>query len=129
MKNQEICFQTATELTRLIRAKDLSATEVMEAHLAQIERVNPKVNAIVTFLPEKALEQARAADKALAHGEDVGPLHGLPVAYKDLALSLSVRPTHLSSAPVLKRIIKCSGKRSILTISRELAVAVVVEQP
>jgi amidase len=93
MKNQEICFQTATELTRLIRAKDLSATEVMEAHLAQIERVNPKVNAIVTFLPEQALEQARAADEALAHGEDVGTLHGLPVAYKDLTLTKGIRTT------------------------------------
>jgi len=61
MSNQEICFLPATELTRRIRAKELSATEVMEAHLTQIERVNPKVNAIVTFLPEQALEQARAA--------------------------------------------------------------------
>ena len=66
MKNQEICFLSATELARRIRAKDLSATEVMEAHLEQIERVNPKVNAIVTLLPELALGQARAADEALA---------------------------------------------------------------
>jgi amidase len=93
MENQEICFLTATELTRRIRAKDLSAIEVMEAHLAQIERVNPKVNAIVTFLPEQALEQARAADKALAQGEDVGPLHGLPVAHKDLIPTQGVRTT------------------------------------
>jgi Asp-tRNA(Asn)/Glu-tRNA(Gln) amidotransferase A subunit family amidase len=59
MPNHEICFLSATELARRIRAKELSATEVMEAHLAQIERVNPKVNALVTFLPEQALEQAR----------------------------------------------------------------------
>jgi amidase len=93
MSDQEICFLSATELARRIRAKELSATEVMEAHLAQIERVNPKVNAIVTFLPEQALEQARAADEALAHGENVGPLHGLPVAHKDLSLTKGIRTT------------------------------------
>jgi len=98
MGNQEICFLTAIELARRIRAKELSATEVMEAHLAQIERVNPKVNAIVTFLPEQALEQARAADEALAHGEDVGPLYGLPVAHKDLTPTKGVRTTFGSLA-------------------------------
>ena len=93
MSIQEICFLTAAELTRRIRAKELSATEVMKAHLTQIERVNPKVNAIVTFLPDQALELARAADKALAQGEDVGPLHGLPIAHKDLVLTKGVRTT------------------------------------
>jgi amidase len=93
MPNTEICFLTATEMARRIRAKELSATEVMEAHLAQIERINPKVNAIVTFLPEHALEQARAADKALAQGADVGPLHGLPIAHKDLVETKGVRTT------------------------------------
>jgi amidase len=98
MENQEICFLTAIELARRIRAKELSATEVMEAHLAQIERVNPKVNAIVTFLPEQALEQARAADEALVRGEDVVPLCGLPVAHKDLTPTKGVRTTFGSLA-------------------------------
>jgi amidase len=93
MPNTEICFLTATEMARRIRAKELSAIEVMEAHLEQIERVNPKVNAIVTFLPEQALEQARAADKSLAQGEEVGPLHGLPIAHKDLVFTKGVRTT------------------------------------
>jgi len=98
MNNQEICFLTATELARRIRTKELSAFEVMEAHLAQTERVNPKVNAVVTFLPEQALEQARAADEALAQGADVGPLHGLPVAHKDLTPTKGVRTTFGSLA-------------------------------
>ena len=55
----------------------------MEAHLAQIERVNPTVNAIVTLLLERAMAAARAADEALAHGAMVGPLHGLPITIKD----------------------------------------------
>ena len=70
MPTPEICFLPATELARLVRAKELSVREVMEAHLAQIERVNPQVNAIVTLAAERALDQARAADDALARGEE-----------------------------------------------------------
>ena len=98
MDNLEICFLPAIELARRIRARELTVTEVMEAHLAQIERVNPKVNAIVTLLPEQALEQARAADDALERGAAVGPLHGLPVAHKDLTLTKGVRTTFGSLA-------------------------------
>src|SRR5262245_6683910 len=95
-----ICFMTATELAQAIRTKQLSAREVMEAHLAQIERVNPKVNAIVTLLPEQALMQARAADEALARGEAVGVLHGLPIAHKDLVNTKGIRTT--SGSPIFK---------------------------
>src|SRR5205809_7490915 len=82
MSTTDICFMTATELARRIRAKELSARAVMEAHLTQIERVNPTVNAIVTLLPERAMAGARAADEALAHGAAVAPLHALPMAHK-----------------------------------------------
>ena len=88
-----ICFLPATELARRIRERDLSATEVMDAHLSQIERVNPKVNAIVTLLPEQAMDAARAADDELARGDEAGPLHGLPVAHKDLVPTKGVRTT------------------------------------
>jgi Amidase len=72
----EICFLTATELVRLVRAKELSALEVMEA---QIERVNPEVNAIVTLTAEQAMDRARATDDAIARDEEVGLLCGLSV--------------------------------------------------
>jgi amidase len=98
VSDQDICFLTATELASLIRTKELSAREAMQAHLTQIERVNPKVNAIVTFLPDRAMEQARAADESLARGESVGPLHGLPVAHKDLVLTKGIRTTFGSLA-------------------------------
>lgn len=93
MSPTDLCFQTATDLAARIRAKDISAREVMEAHLAQIGRVNPRVNAIVTLLPERALAGAQAADEALARGEAVGPLHGLPIAHKDLELTQGIRTT------------------------------------
>jgi len=100
MSANELCFLTATELAQLIRTKQLSAQEVMEAHLAQIERVNPTVNAIVTLLPEVALANAKAADAQLARGEAVGPLHGLPVAHKDLVETKGIRTT--KGSPLFK---------------------------
>jgi amidase len=93
MSEREICFLRATELARGIRARELSIREVMEAHLAQIERINGKVNAIVTLTAEEAIDRARAADEALARGEEVGPLCGLPVAHKDLSPTRGVRTT------------------------------------
>jgi amidase len=96
----EICFATASDLARRIRRRELSAADVVEAHLTQIDRVNPKVNAVVTLVAEEALRQARAADDALARGEDVGPLHGLPVAHKDMALTAGIRTTF--GSPVLR---------------------------
>jgi amidase len=81
----EICFMEATTLVELIRTKQLSCVEVLKAHLAQIRRVNPSVNAIVTLVDEeRLLAEARAADDALAKGNWLGPLHGLPIAVKDL---------------------------------------------
>lgn len=65
----------------------------MEAHLAQIERLNPALNAIVTLDAERALSRAAAADEAQARGETLGPLHGLPVAHKDLQPTAGMRTT------------------------------------
>ena len=89
----EICFATAVELTRRIRAREISVTEVVQAHLAQIEQVNPAVNAIVTLTAERALEEARARDAELARGGAVGPLFGLPIAHKDLVPTRGIRTT------------------------------------
>src|SRR5213593_9358 len=89
----DLCFSTAVELARRIRARDVSDTEVVQAHLAQIERVNPKVNAIVTLTAERALAEARTKDAALARGEVAGPLFGLPVAHKDLVATRGIRTT------------------------------------
>ena len=90
----ELCFMTATELAARIRARQVSVVEVVRAHLAQIERVNPKVNAIVTLTAECALDEARARDAALARGDTPGPLCGLPVAHKDLVPTRGIRTTY-----------------------------------
>ena len=91
--SRDVCFSTATELAHRIRTREISVTEVVQAHLAQIERVNPKVNAIVTLTAEQALADARAKDAALARGETPGPLFGLPVAHKDLVPTRGIRTT------------------------------------
>jgi amidase len=80
-------------MARRILAKDLSAREAVAAHLKQIERVNPKVNAIVTLVAEQAMARAAEADEKLARGKPVGPLHGLPIAHKDLQPTKGVRTT------------------------------------
>lgn len=92
--NAGLPWLSAIETARLIRTKQLSAREVLTAHLAQIERVNPKVNAIVTLVPEIAAKAAAAADEKQARGsEALGPLHGLPVAHKDLQETRGIRTT------------------------------------
>ena len=63
MTDTALCYLTATELALKIRSGEISAVETMEAHLAQIEKVNAQVNAIVTLLPEMAMEEAQKADE------------------------------------------------------------------
>ena len=82
---RRIIFSSAIELSERIAAREISVREVMEAHLAQIEKVNPQVNAIVSMLdPEKAIEQAIGKDRDFAAGDKPGPLYGFPHAVKDL---------------------------------------------
>src|SRR3954467_5088513 len=90
---QDLCFLPATELVAMMRSKKVSAREVMQAHLAQIDRVNPKVNAIITLVADRAMADAAKADEAIARGHPLGPLHGLPVAHKDLVDTAGIRTT------------------------------------
>jgi amidase len=89
---------TARRLAAAIRSRELSAREVMSWHLQRIEALNPELNAIVTLRPEAALEEAAAADERAAGGQPLGPLHGLPIAIKDLEDTAGVRTTYGSSA-------------------------------
>jgi amidase len=89
----DLCFTSAVEMAQLIRAGKLSAREALAAHLKQIAAVNPKVNAIVTLVPEMAAQAAAQADELQAHGSPLGPLHGVPVAHKDLIETRGIRTT------------------------------------
>jgi amidase len=86
----DLCFAPARQLARLLKTRKVSAVEVVQAFIARIERVNPKLNAIVTFLPEDALKRARSLDRKKS---PAGPLSGLPIAYKDLVPTKGVRTT------------------------------------
>lgn len=84
-KSHDLCFTSGRELATMIHARKVSAREVMSACLHQIESINPKINAIVAKLPDdKCLVLADEADRRLARKDAVGPLHGLPWAFKDL---------------------------------------------
>ena len=79
----ELIYKTATALAGAIRRREVSAVEVVLAHLAQISKVNGDINAVVTVCEERALARAREADKAGARGESWGVLHGVPISVKD----------------------------------------------
>ena len=91
MTNEELCFTPATELARRICDKSVSPVEITRAVLERVERLNPKLNAICTLTAESALDAARAAEFAVMRGDHLGPLHGIPVTIKDLAMTRGVR--------------------------------------
>jgi amidase len=90
---RDIVFSSTMQLAAAIRAGHVSATEVLEAHLAQIDKHNPTLNAIITMDAERAYERAREADEALARGEVWGPLHGVPFTLKDGHATAGMRTT------------------------------------
>jgi amidase len=93
--DSEVCFMNAIDMASLLRTKKLSSREVIQAHLKQISRLNDKANALITLVPEDQLmAQALAADESLVKGNSVGPLHGLPIAVKDLTETKGIRTTY-----------------------------------
>jgi len=92
-KTEVLTQCSATRLAELIRTKKVSATEVVQAYIDRIERVNPHLNAVVTRSFDRALEEAKSADEALAKGTLKGPLHGVPMTIKDSLDTAGVRST------------------------------------
>ena len=90
----DLCLSSATDLAGLLRRQEVSAREVVSAHIARIEAFDPAINAIVTRTFDVALGRAAAADEAMAHHRPLGLLHGLPVAHKDLVETAGVRTTY-----------------------------------
>ncbi len=94
MDATDLCFTPATELAAVIRRRTLSPVEIMDAVLARIEALNPRLNAYLTVDAEGAREQAKAAEAVVMRGETLKPLHGLPVSIKDLEPSAGLRCTY-----------------------------------
>jgi amidase len=118
----EVCALSAVEMARLLRTRQLSAREVLAAHLDRIDRVNPALNAIVTLVPEQALAAAARADEALATGAAVGPLHGLPIAHKDLQPTPGIRTTF--GSPLFKDFVPSQGSLLVERVARAGAIVV-----
>jgi amidase len=76
-----------------VKRKKISPVEIMDAVLARIEKINPKLNAYCTVVPEKARQAAKKAEKAVTKNEKLGPLHGVPVSVKDLTPTAGIRTT------------------------------------
>ncbi len=92
-RSTDLHWLTAAEAARLIRDRQLSSSQLTEACLDRIEAAEPALNAFITVTRKEALAAAAAADQALAHGDDKGPLHGIPIALKDIFALSGVRMT------------------------------------
>jgi amidase len=94
MADLTLTRKSARELAVLIRDRSVSPVEVLDAHLAAIEEINPKLNAIVTLAGEQARDVARTAESAVMRNEPLGLLHGIPVAIKDITATADIRTTY-----------------------------------
>jgi aspartyl-tRNA(Asn)/glutamyl-tRNA(Gln) amidotransferase subunit A len=118
MSDTELSFMPATELAASIRSKKVSPVEVINAILARIEQLNPKLNAFCLVTADAARQAAQAAEQAVMWGETLGPLHGVPVSIKDLVITKGMRTMRGSKlyeqdvptedAPVVERL-KAAG--------------------
>jgi Asp-tRNA(Asn)/Glu-tRNA(Gln) amidotransferase A subunit family amidase len=91
MNQDDLVFESAEQLARRVRAGELSALDVVDAHIRRIQKANPALNAIVTTDFDRARSDARAADDRFARGERVGSLHGVPVTIKDAINTAGIR--------------------------------------
>lgn len=100
MAKEELVHKSAGALLALVKSRAISPVEILEANLAVIERLNPRLNAIVTLAADEAMAGARAAEQAVIRGEALGALHGLPIGIKDITCTAGIRTTF--GSPVYK---------------------------
>src|SRR5271168_2970624 len=91
--DEALTRKSAVELAAMMAARTVSPVEVLDAHLAAIERLNPGLNAIVTVAADAARAAARRAEAAIMAGARLGPLHGLPFGVKDVTHTADIRTT------------------------------------
>ena len=117
----ELIQHNLTALAKMIRAKEVSPVEVVEAHLRQIENLNPRLNAIVTIAPD-LLDRARAAEKLSNSKESVGPLHGLPITVKDTIETGGLRST--SGSPTRANFIPTHDAPAVMRLKHAGAIII-----
>lgn len=123
MSADALCFASARQLAAQIRARKLSARELMTACLAQIARLNPELNAIVAKLDDQAcLALADKADRALANGGPIGPLHGLPTAFKDLEPAVGFPQS--KGSPIFKDLMPAADSVMVERVRRAGAIPI-----
>jgi Asp-tRNA(Asn)/Glu-tRNA(Gln) amidotransferase A subunit family amidase len=98
VSEHDVCFEDATAIAGLVRSKAVSPVEVIDGFLARIEALNPTINAFCVVAADVAREQAKRAERALLEGAALGPLHGVPVAFKDLTPTAGIETTYGSWA-------------------------------
>ena len=91
--NEDLAFTSTTELRALIAAGEVSPVEVTEQYLTRIDRLDSRLNSYLTVTADEAIDSARRAEEAVARGDDLGPLHGVPISIKDLELTRGIRTT------------------------------------
>src|SRR5262245_51121505 len=104
MTETSLLFRSAAELAALIRDGQATAVQVVTAHLEQIRRWNPRINALVSLRADEALREAEAADRARQAGERLGPLHGVPITLKDSLRVRGVRSTFSGLPPFWRHV-------------------------
>jgi Asp-tRNA(Asn)/Glu-tRNA(Gln) amidotransferase A subunit family amidase len=118
----ELCDLSAIELRRLIGAKEVSPVELLASCRARIERINGAVNAFVATCWERAAAEARSAEHAVMAGEALGPLHGLPIGIKDLALTAELRTTF--GSPQFAEFVPEADERQVAAVRAAGAIVV-----
>ena len=91
--DEKLAFAPATELRRLVSNKEVSPVELTELYLGRIDALDSRLNSYLTVTGGEALRSAKAAEQAVLSGDDLGPLHGIPVSIKDLEMTSGVRTT------------------------------------
>ncbi len=139
MVDLDLAYMPATDLATAIRAKDISPVEAVENSLARIDEVNPALNCFCFVFAEEALERAREAERAVAAGEALGPLHGVPIAFKDMTPTKAKRTTRGSylyedwvpdrDAAIVERLIGAGAIMVGKTNTSELAYSFFTETP
>jgi aspartyl-tRNA(Asn)/glutamyl-tRNA(Gln) amidotransferase subunit A len=120
METRELCFSPISEQADLIRRKEISPVELLSAFRQRIERVEKRVNAFITLMPQRAMRAARAAEKEILRGVYRGPLHGVPIALKDLFYTKGIRTT--AGSRILKDFVPQEAATSVVLLKRAGAV-------